>query len=103
MTHILIHVNPTHPSNIPHTLEQLNPIPTCSHESPPALAFSAASRYSARTFNVPQKPWGMCISIAIYDDGEEVGEAVEISITWFEAERDGRCEGHIREEEGGRI
>ena len=45
----------------------------------------------------------MRVSITIYDDGEEVRKAVEIRITWFKADRDGRCECHVEEKEGGRI
>jgi hypothetical protein len=41
------------------------------------------------------------VPITVYDDSEEVREAIEIRITWFKAERDGRCECYIREKEGG--
>lgn len=103
LTHIFIQINPTHPSNIPHSLKQLNLIPTCGLEPPPALAVCVTSRNAARTLNIPKKPWGVRVSITVYDDGEEVGETIEIRITWFKTERDGRCECHIGEKEGGHI
>jgi hypothetical protein len=45
----------------------------------------------------------MGVSITVYDDSEEVGETIEIRITWFKTERDGRCECHVGEQEGGHI
>ena len=102
-THIFIQINPEHPSDIPDPFKQLNLIPACGLEPPPACAVSATSRNAARTFNVPKKSWGVRVSIAVYDDSEEVGEAIKIRITWFEAERDGRCECHIGEKEGGDV
>ena len=45
----------------------------------------------------------MRVSITIYDDSEEVGEAIEIRVTWLKAERDGWCECHVGEKEGGRV
>ena len=103
MTYILIHINPTHPSNIRHSLEQLNPIPAGDLEPPLALSLNAASGRAMRTSDVPQKPRCVHVSVVVYHDGKEVGEAVEVRIAWFEAERDGRCKGHVGEEKGGHI
>ena len=102
-TYIFIQINPSHPSNIPDFLKQLNRIAACGLEPPPSLAISATSRNAARTFNIPKKPWCVRVSITIYDDCEEVRKAIEIRITWFKADRDGRCECHIGEKEGGGI
>ena len=102
-THVFIQINPSCPSDIPHPLKQLNLIATCGLEPPPALAVRATSRNTARTANIPKNPWCVRVSITIYDDSEEVGEAIEICITWFKAERDGWCECHIGEQEGGRV
>jgi hypothetical protein len=99
-THIFIQINPSHSSNIPHSIKQFNLLPACGLEFPPALSISATSRNAARTLNIPKKPWGESVSIIVYDDSEEVREAIEIRITWFKTERDGQCEA---EQEGEHI